>query len=93
MHCLKNVAVSIWQHIIGQKDNINSREDLKETNIIRKMWPCENGLLSEAPWILSKEERRVVKRTIETIPAPTGTMNSLKDTFASMTKKELSGCK
>ena len=29
MHCFKNVAMSIWQHIIGQKYNLNSREDLK----------------------------------------------------------------
>ena len=91
MHYFKNVAVSVWQHITGQKDNINSKENLKEANIMRKMWPCENGSLQEAPWILSKEERIVVKRTIKTICIPTKTMHSLKDAFISMNKKELSG--
>ena len=57
------------------------------------MWPHENGSLLEAPWILIKEERRVVKRTIETIPTPIGTMHSLKDAFTSMIEKELSGFK
>ena len=93
MHCFKNVAVRIWQHITGQKDKINSREDLKEANVMRKMWPREIGSLPDAPWILSKEERRVVKRTIETIRTPTGTMHSLKDAFTSTTEKELSGFK
>ena len=30
MHCFNNVAIVVWQHICGQKDNYNSREDLKE---------------------------------------------------------------
>ena len=38
MHCFKNVAVSIWPNIIGQNDNLNSREDLKEAKIMRGMW-------------------------------------------------------
>ena len=57
------------------------------------MCPRENGLLLEAPWILRKEERKVVKRTIEMIHTPTRTMHSLKDAFTSMIEKELSGFK
>ena len=52
------------------------------------MWPHGNGLLPDAP---SKEESKVVKRTIEMIGTPTGTMHSLKDAFTSKTEKELSG--
>ena len=39
MHCFKNVAVAIWQHICGHKDNYNSRANLKEVNVMRGCWP------------------------------------------------------
>ena len=39
MHCFKNVAVAIWQHICGHKDSYNSRADQKEVNIMRQCWP------------------------------------------------------
>ena len=29
MHCFKNVAVVVWQHMCGQKDNHNSRTDTR----------------------------------------------------------------
>ena len=93
MHCFKNVVVSMWHHITGQKDNLNSREDLKERKIMHRMWPRRNGLPSNAPWILNKEERKVVKTTIERICTPGGTMHSLKDAFTSTIEKELSGFK
>ena len=46
-----------------------------------------NGLLPNAPWILNKEERKVVKKTIERVHTTTRTMNSFKDAFTSTTKK------
>ena len=45
------------------------------------------------PWIISKAEKNVVKKVIETIRTPTGTMHSLTGAFTSGTKKELSGFK
>ena len=66
---------------------------IKEAKVMHRIWPCGNGLLPNAPWILIKEERKVVKRTIEMIHTPTGTMHSLKDAFTSMTEKKLSGFK
>ena len=88
MHCFKNVAVVVWQHMCGQKDNHNSRVDLKEANTMRRCWPRENESLPDAPWILSKEERSVLKRVIETLRTPTGTMHSLKGAFTSAKKKK-----
>ena len=34
MHCFKNIANAIWQHICGHKDSYNSRVDLKEFNVM-----------------------------------------------------------
>ena len=85
--------MATWQHICGQKDNHNSRANLKEVNVMQRYWPRENGTLSSTPWILSKEEKSVVKHVIETIHTPTRTMHSLKGAFTSAKEKELSGFK
>ena len=60
---------------------------------MQRYWPYENGTLPTAPWILSKEEKSVVKEVIETICIPTRTMHSLKGAFTSAKEKELSGFK
>ena len=63
--------------------NKRIREDLKESRLIKMFWPQDDGTFLEESWILSKQEKDVVKKTIETICTPTGTMHSLKDAFAS----------
>ena len=94
MHCFKNVAVAIWQHICGHKDSYNNRADLKEVNVMRQYWPWENVRLPDAPWILTKEEKSIVKKVIKTIRTPTGTMHCLKQAFTTSAKeRELSGLK
>ena len=60
---------------------------------MQRCWHCENESLSDTPWILSKEERSVLKRVIEILRTPTATMHSLKGAFTSAKEKELSGFK
>ena len=92
MHCFKNIALAIWQYICGHKDRYNSRVDLKEVNFMRPCWPQENVHLPDAPWILNKEEKSIVKKAIKTICTPTGTMHCLKGAFSTSAKeRELSG--
>ena len=61
MHCFKNVAVAVWQHICGQKDNYNSRAYLKEVNKLRRYGPHDNGQLPDAPWIQQRREKCIEK--------------------------------
>ena len=94
MHCFKNIAVAIWQHICGHKDSYNCRVDLKEVHVMHQCWPQENVHLPNAPWILTKEEKSMVKKAIKTICTPTGTMHYLKGVFSTSAKeRELSGLK
>ena len=80
--------MAIWQHICGHKDSYNnSREDLKEVNVMRRYWPWENVCLLDAPWILTKEEKSIVKKINETIRTPTGTMHCLKGAFITSSKE------
>ena len=58
-----------------------------------KMWPHGNESLLDAPWILNKEERSVLKKVIETLHTPMGTMLSLKGAFTTAKEKELSSFK
>ena len=87
MQCFKKVIVALWQHICGQKDNYNSRRDLKKENIKQRYWFCENNQLLNAPWILRKEEKSIVKKIIEAICTPTRTMHSLKGAFTNAKEK------
>ena len=94
MNCFKNVAVAIWQHICGHKDSYNCRADLKEVNVMRRCWPRENVRLPDAPWILTKEEKSIVKKAIKIVCTPTGTMHCLKGAFSTSAKeRELSSLK
>ena len=68
--------MSIKHNICGHKENYKSRADLKEANAIHQYKPWENvQQLLDAHWILSKEEKSVFKKSIETICTPTKTMH------------------
>ena len=57
---------------------------------MRQYWPCQiKQQLLDALGILSKEEKSVVKKTIETICTPTKTMHCLKGAFTSTKEREL----
>ena len=92
MHIFKNVASNIWDHLIGARDSLRAREDLKSINRLPSTWPRESGnegkiILPKAPWILSKEEERKVKHSIGSIRTPTGFMHSLKGAFTTTKTK------
>ena len=56
MHIFKNVASSLWDHMIGLKDSIGIRMDLQSINMMEHVWPIEkpngNVCLLKASWIL-----------------------------------------
>lgn len=91
MHIFKNVAQSTWDHIIGKKDTLGAREDMKSINrlppsIEPRMGKRGKLVLPKAPWVLSKVEQERVKGVIASIWTPTGFMRSLKGAFTK-TKK------
>ena len=94
MHIFKNVASSLWEHMIGLKDSIGIRMDLQSINRMEHAWPIEkpNGkvCLPKASWILSASEERDVKRTITSFRTPTGYMRCLKGAFSKSKKGEWS---
>ena len=64
MHIFKNVGSSIWEHVIGKRDNVSVREDLRVAGCMRQAWPREEGGhvgLLPASWIISKKEEKQVK--------------------------------
>ena len=91
MHIFKNVASILWEHLLGKRDTLGAREDMKHTNQLPETWPKEgkNGkmILPKAPWILTNEEIKRVQGVIASIRTPTGCMRSLKGAFSKPTKK------
>ena len=91
MHIVKNVASNIWDHMIGKRDCIAIREDLRLIDRLPTTWPSvrENGkvFLPKAPWILTKKEQKRVKDQIASFRTPTGVMHSLKGAFTKTKKK------
>ena len=92
MHVFKNVGVAIWKHLTGAMDSVKARRDLEETGVKRGCWISEDGEIPNAPWILTKAEKGIVRNTIGSIRTPTSTMHSLKGAFTS-DGKELTGLK
>ena len=90
MHIFKNVGSSIWEHVIGRRDNVTVREDLRVAGRMRQAWPREEGghvRLPLAPWIISKKEEKQVKQAITNLHTPTGCMRSLKGAFTTTKKR------
>lgn len=91
MHVFKNVGQSIWDHIIGKKDSLGAREDMRAIRRLPpsaspRMGPSGKMILPKAPWILSRVEQERMKGIIASIRTPTGYMRSLKGAFTK-TKK------
>ena len=86
MHVFKNVGQALWDHIIGKKDPLGAREDLR---VIGRLPPSASPrmgthgkmILPKAPWILSKVEQERMKGVITSIRTPTGYMRSLRGAF------------
>ncbi|MCO5582148.1 hypothetical protein L7F22_036038, partial [Adiantum nelumboides] len=73
-------------------DNIKARKDLVELEVKSARWIQDEQEISNAPWILTNEEKEVVKKTIGAIRTPISTMDSLKSAFTS-DDKELASLK
>lgn len=91
MHIFKNVGENIWEHIIGKRDTLGAREDLRSMNRLPREAEPQIGnrgviVLPKAPWILSKVEQDKVKGVISSIRTPTGYMRSLKGAFTKQKK-------
>ena len=91
MHVFKNVGQAIWDHIIGKKDSLGAREDMRAIRRLPpsaspRMGPRGKMILPKALWILSRVEQERMKGVIASIRTPTGYMRSLKGAFT-RTKK------
>ena len=60
---------------------------------MQRFWAFKTAKLLDAPWVLSKEEKSVLRKVIETLCTPIRTMHSLKGSFVSAREKHLSGFK
>ena len=65
MHIFKNVTEVIWDHLNGKRDTIGCQQDLEKFNYMPHLWIDEDGNLPIVPWVLSKQEKCVVKEVIE----------------------------
>lgn len=75
MHIFKNVAASLWRHLMGLKDSEATRKDLKESNSKPTLWPQTKGgkvTYRVAPWVLSKDELKIINERIQGIRTPVG---------------------
>ena len=91
MHIFKNVAQNIWDHLVGAKDTLAIREDMRSIGQLPNTWPRvgEKGniVLPNAPWILTNKQQKKVKGSIALFCTPTGYMRSLKGCFTKKKKK------
>ena len=81
MHMFKNVSQIIWDHLNGKRDTIGCHPDLGKVNRMPHLWIDEDGKMPIAPWVLSKQERSVVRVVFEKFQMPMGTMQSMKGCF------------
>ena len=95
MHIFKNIAEVLWKTITGAKESKGQRDDLQEVGRMQDLW-AQNRVdgkvkLPKAPWVMTKEEQRRVKKCIGEFRTPTGCMHCLKGAFTK--DDELSGLK
>lgn len=82
MHIFKNVGESIWKHLIGEKDTIAARHDLKESNTKKEYWIKDGeDHAPKVPWTFTKDELNHVCSIIHDIRTPTGFAHSLRASF------------
>ena len=86
MHVFKNVGQALWDHIIGKKDSLGAREDLRVIRCLPpsaspRMGTCGKAILPKAPWILSKVEQERMKGFITSICTSIGYMCLLRGAF------------
>lgn len=85
MHIFKNVGEQLWRHLVGDADSQSGRKDLEVSRSKPFLWPKEddNGTIhyAPAPWVLNREELKIVETRMRSIRTPTGYGASVRDAF------------
>ena len=97
MHVFKNVGQAIWDHIMGRKDSLSVREDMRAIRRLQpsaspRMGPSGRMILLKGPWILLRVEQERIKGVMASIRTPTGYMRSLKGAFTKTKKRGSLNC-
>ena len=83
MHCEKNVCENLIKTLMGEKDNAAVRVDLQQRGIRPQLWLEERGSrgnqlwLLDAPYVLSKEDRKEFLETLRSIRTPSRYVSAL----------------
>jgi hypothetical protein len=65
MNIFKNVAMMVWDHLMGVGDSLGIRMDFQCYKKMPSTWPVERQvILPRAPWTLTRLEMRDVKEMI-----------------------------
>ena len=76
MHVEKNVAENLLRTLFGEKDGPKVRADLEQRNIRPHLWVRREvrqnprAFLPAAPYVLSKEQRRIFLETLKKLKLP-----------------------
>jgi hypothetical protein len=91
MHIFKNVAMTVWDHLMGIRDSLGIRMDLECSGKMHSAWPIERRkgqvTLPRPPWTLTKKECQDMKEVITKFQMPTGYMRCLRGAFSKLRRK------
>ena len=96
MHVEKNVAENLLKTLFGEKDNPSVRQDLQRRNIRRHLWlrhedgRQQRAFIPNAPYVLTKEQRKRFLETLKAIKLPSHYSSSL---HSKISKGKLSALK
>ena len=96
MHVEKNVAENLLKTLFGEKDGPNVRADMQQRNIRRHLWVrnlpgrASRAFLPDAPYVLTKEQRTLFLKTLQSIRLPTHYSSSM---LTKISKGKLTGLK
>jgi len=83
MHCEKNVCDNIIRTLMGEKDSASARVDMEQRGIHPHLWLFRQGAnndrlwIPDAPYVLSKEEKREFLETLKSIKNPSRYVSTL----------------
>jgi hypothetical protein len=88
MYIFKNVATTVWDHLMGIWDSLGIRQDLQCSGKMRNAWPVERQVtLPRAPWTLMKKECQDMKEVITKFRTPTRYIRCLRGAFSKLRHK------
>ena len=92
MHIEKNITESLIKFLEGTKDTVKVRQDLKVRNQHSHLWPTADvktpGKFVKplAPWLLSKQDKKIFHKRISNLRVPTGYAAAFKKHVKHKTK-------